>query len=114
MSYIINNLTDYTTFWANLPTLYNGQNYQMNCHYDVNKNKIIPDYFEYVDELGHNSIELIEGWYPPEFEEAILKAAKKIHEEIVANEEPDVLTYDDYLAQKADKDEDRDESRDEY
>ncbi len=105
MSYIIKDVIDFDEFWKHMPVQYKEQDYQMDVHYDVTNNKLIPIYFETVDSFG-NSLELTENWFPPEFEESILNACKKVYDYIQKNEESDPFTYEDYLAERADKYED--------
>lgn len=105
---IIPDVDRHDLFWEVMPQKVNRQLYCItDLSYDSETNKFQVKFFEIVDEYSNLIQDFPEGYYPPELHEKILEGCKKVHKYIQEKypEEPEEYTYDDYLADRADKEE---------
>ena len=99
MSYIIEDVCDYKTFWEQMPELYCGKPYTLAGEWDYDAEKFIPEYFEFEGE------QMQKGYVPFDLMPYVIKGCKAVVEELEVDMEHEPYTYDDYLADTADKEE---------
>ncbi len=101
MDYVIENVRDYDTFWKNMPELYCGKPYELNGEYDCDSERFIPEYFEFIGEQVQS------GYLPNDLLPYVVRSCKELAKELKDEGfiQEDEYTYDDYLADRADKEE---------
>lgn len=102
MDYTIYNVAQYKKFWEFMPETYMGSSYELDGDWDYDAEKFTPEYFQ----LCEGEWEIQKGYCPADLLQYVEKACKELtaHREaegLLADE--DEYTYDDYLADKADK-----------
>ena len=99
MSYIIEDVCDYKTFQEQMPELYCGKPYTLAGEWDYDAEKFVPEYFEFEGEP------MQKGYLPEDLLPYVIKGCKAVVEELEVDMEHEPYTYDDYLAERADKEE---------
>lgn len=102
MDYVIEDVGRMARFWEYMPETYQGFGYELEGDWDYDAEKFQPKYFQLYDEAHL----VQEGFCPEDLLQYVKLACKKVVDALEAEgllQDEDEYTYDDYLADKADK-----------
>ena len=102
MEYVIENVGKTVKFWEFMPETYQGFGYEVEGDWDYDAEKFHPKWFQLYDE--EQVLRL--GYCPDDLLKYVEKACKEVTSALEAEgllADEDEYTYDDYLADKADK-----------